>query len=71
MIVANDGFYYPRSNKYETRYELFLAVHVIGFVLAIVVFIVHLFSAQDTLGSSKIWKMLVKIQLSSCLLDVY
>jgi hypothetical protein len=63
MVVANEGFgplYAILGNDvYESRYKFFLAVHIIGFIIAIIIFFVHVLSAQDSLGSAKIWNVLV------------
>ncbi|XP_020911002.1 uncharacterized protein LOC110248788 [Exaiptasia diaphana] len=58
MIAAGNGLTYLRNETYYSRYDFFLATHVIGCLVSLIISLVHTLSMQDILGTSKIWSYL-------------
>ncbi|KAK3726760.1 hypothetical protein QZH41_010415, partial [Actinostola sp. cb2023] len=43
---------------YGGRFEFFISVHIAGFVVALIIFLVFLITLENTLGSSRCWNIL-------------
>ena len=59
---------YSRGGKYEERFDFFMVVFVIGWVVVLFVFFVFLLSFEGKITTEKNWNIIVSILLYQCTL---
>lgn len=59
---------YYRGGKFEERFDFFMAVFVIGWVVVLFVFFVFLLSFEGKITTEKNWNIIVSILLYQCTL---